>query len=78
MLSFVRTDRLAMTDRRRTPITAHHTPLTREQIEDLLRMLADAFKAEDEDAERNAATADGMADGMTDGTQDDAVQGRTD
>ena len=41
-------------------------------------MLADAFKAEDEDAERNAATADGMADGMTDGTQDDAVQGRTD
>lgn len=57
-------------DRTRT----EHKPLTREQIRDLLRMLADAFKAEDEDAERNAATADGMADG----TQDDAVQGRTD
>lgn len=51
-----------------------HTTLTREQIKDLLRILADAFKAEDEDAERNAATADGMADG----TQDDAVQGQTD
>jgi hypothetical protein len=53
-----------------TPITAHHTPLTREQIEDLLRMLADAFKAEDEDAERNAATADGI--------QDDAAREQTD
>lgn len=55
-------------------MATHHKPLTREQIRDLLRMLADAFEAEDEDAERNAATADGMADG----TQDDAVQGRTD
>lgn len=51
-----------------------HTPLTREQIAGLLQILADAFKAEDEDAELNAA----MADGMADGTQDDAVQGRTD
>lgn len=47
-----------------------HTPLTREQIAGLLQILADAFKAEDEDAERNAATADG--------TQNDAAQGQTD
>ena len=53
-----------------TPITAHHTPLTREQIEDLLRMLADAFKAEDEDDKRNAVTADGI--------QDDAAREQTD
>ena len=53
-----------------TPITAHHTPLTREQIEDLLRMLADAFKAEDEDDKRNAVTADGI--------QDDATREQTD
>jgi len=33
-------------------------------------MLADAFKAEDEDAERNAATADGI--------QDDAAREQTD
>lgn len=57
-------------DRTRT----EHKPLTREQIRDLLRMLADAFKEEDENAERNAATADGMADG----TQDDAERERTD